>query len=142
MVQRRGQVDLAVEMSGAEFGDARLSRRLRKIVDAVQAAPDRSFPSLFDDGQLEGAYRFFNNEAVTPEAILQPHVDATVARMGRERGALVVHATSTVSFDPDGSRRGLGRVRSTGQAFFAHISLALSGDGTRMPLGVLALSHR
>jgi hypothetical protein len=141
MVQKRRPVDLAAEMSGAEFGDARLSRRLGKIVETVQGAPDRSFPSLFDDGQLEGAYRFFNNEAVTPEGILQPHVAATVARMAAEPVALVVHDTSTMSFDPDGARRGLGRVRSAGQAFFAHVSLALSGDGTRMPLGVVALSH-
>jgi Transposase DNA-binding/Transposase DDE domain len=141
MVQKRRPADLATEMSGAEFGDARLSRRLRKIVEAVQVAPDQSFPALFDDGQLEGAYRFFNNDAVTPGAILQPHVSATVARMAAERVALVVHDTSTMSFDPDGSRQGLGRVRSAGQAFFAHISLALSGEGTRMPLGVVALSH-
>jgi hypothetical protein len=96
---------------------------------------------LFDDGQLEGAYRFFNNRAVTPKGILQPHVAATVARMAAEPVALVVHDTSTMSFDPEGSRRGLGRIRSAGQAFFAHVSLALSGDGTRMPLGVVALSH-
>jgi hypothetical protein len=141
MVQKRRPADLATEMSGAEFGDARLSRRLCKIVEAVQVAPDQSFPLLFDDSQLEGAYRFFNNEAVTPKAILQPHVAATVARMAAERVALVVHDTSTMSFDPDGARRGLGRVRSAGQAFFAHVSLALSGDGTRMPLGVVGLSH-
>lgn len=141
MVQRRGPADLATEMSGAEFGDARLSRRLRRIVEAVQVAPDQSFPSLFDDGQLEGAYRFFNNEAVTPEGILQPHVAATVARIASEPVALVVHDTSTMSFDPEGARRGLGRVRSAGQAFFAHVSLALSGDGTRKPLGAVAFSH-
>jgi len=128
-------------MAGGEFGDARLSRRLGKIVEAVQVAPDQSFPALFDDGQLEGAYRFFNNEAVTPEAILQPHVAATVARMAAVPVALVVHDTSTMSFAPDGARRGLGRVRSAGQAFFAHVSLALSGDGSRLPLGVVALSH-
>src|SRR5260370_37649841 len=141
MVQKRGPADLATEMSGAEFGDARLSRRLRRIVEAVQVAPDQSFPSLFDDGQLEGAYRFFNNEAVTPEGLLEPHVAATVARMANEPVALVVHDTSTMSFDPEGARRGLGRVRSAGQAFFAHVSLALSGDGTRKPLGAVAFSH-
>lgn len=128
-------------MSKGEFGDARLSRRLGRIVEAVQAAPDQSLPSLFDDSGLEGAYRFFNNEAVTPEAILQPHVVATLARMANEAVTLVVHDTSTMSFDPDGARRGLGRVRTAGQAFFAHVSLALSGDGTRLPLGVVASSH-
>jgi hypothetical protein len=141
MVQTRRQADLAAEMSGAEFGDARLSRRLTKIVEAVQTAPDQSFPSLFDDGQLEGTYRFYNNKAVNPDAILAPHVTATVARMADQKVALVVHDTSTMSFDPNGARQGLGRVRSAGQAFFAHVSLALSGDESRTPLGVLALSH-
>lgn len=132
---------LATEMAGADFGDARLSRRLGKIVQAVQQAPDKSFPSMFDDAGLEAAYRFFDNEQVTPERILQPHVAATLGRMADVPVTLVVHDTSTMSFDPEGARRGLGRVRSAGQAFFAHVSLAVSGDGTRMPLGALALSH-
>jgi len=142
MVQAAQPPGLAVEMSKGKFGDARLSKRLGKIVEAVLEGPDRSFPSLFDDTGLEGAYRFFNNDQVTPERILAPHVAATVARMVDQPVTLVVHDTSTMSFDPDGMRQGLGRVRSAGQAFFAHLSLALSGDGSRMPLGVLALSHR
>lgn len=141
MVGTRGRPELVAEMSDAEFGDSRLSKRLGKIVEAIVEAPDRSFPSLFGDTALEGAYRFFNNDAVTPERILEPHVSATLARMADRRVTLVVHDTSTMSFDPDGERQGLGRIRSAGQAFFAHVSLALSGDGDRMPLGVLALSH-
>ncbi|HEY2509319.1 MAG TPA: IS4 family transposase [Polyangiaceae bacterium] len=128
-------------MSGAEFGDARLSARLGRVVEAVMAAPDQSFPSLFDDSGLEAAYRFFNNDRVSSEQILAPHAAATVRRMSEQDVSLVVHDTSTMSFDPDGARRGLGRIRSTGQAFFAHVSLALSGDGGRTPLGVLGLSH-
>jgi hypothetical protein len=140
MVQALKTSALSLEMASGEFGDARLSRRLEKIVGSISAAPDRSFPNLFDDTALEGAYRFFNNERVTSERILEPHVLATRARMAEESVVLVVHDTSTMSFDPNGARRGLGRVRSAGQAFFAHVSLALSGDGSRMPLGVLALS--
>jgi Transposase DNA-binding/Transposase DDE domain len=141
MVQARGRLELAEEMSRADFGDARLNKRLGRIVEAVAKAPDKSFPALFDDTALEGAYRFFNNEQVTPSRILEPHVTATVARMADEPVTLIVHDTSTMTFDPEGSRQGLGRVRSAGQAFFAHVSLALSGDGSRMPLGALALSH-
>jgi hypothetical protein len=139
MVDAARPSGLAAEMCKAEFGDARLSKRLGKIVETMLEAPDKSFPSLFDDTGLEGAYRFFNNDGVTPKRILEPHVAATLARMASEPVTLVVHDTSTMSFDPDGVRQGLGRVRSEGQAFFAHVSLALSGDGTRMPLGVLAL---
>jgi hypothetical protein len=140
MSQGDGRLKLESEMGAADFGDARLSKRLTTIMTALVEGPDKSFPSLFDDAGLEGAYRFFNNDGVTPERILSPHVQATIARMTSETPALIVHDTSTMSFAPDGVRRGLGRVRSAGQAFFAHVSLALSGDGTRMPLGVLALS--
>jgi hypothetical protein len=133
--------ELAREMAGAEFGDRRLSRRLGKIVETVLKAPDMSFPALFDDTGLEGAYRFFNNDEVTPERVLTPHASATVARMAEEPLSLVIHDTSTMSFDPEGARRGLGRVRSAGQAFFAHVSLAVSADGNRLPLGVLGFSH-
>jgi hypothetical protein len=140
MVQALKISSLSLEMATGEFGDARLARRLEKIVGAISTAPDHSFPALFDDTALEGAYRFFNNERVTPERILEPHVLATRARMADESVVLVVHDTSTMSFDPEGARRGLGRIRSAGQAFFAHVSLALSGDGSRMPLGVLGFS--
>lgn len=99
-------------MSGADFGDTRLGKRLGKIIEKMEEAPDKSFPSLFDDTGLEGAYRFFNNDRVTPERILEPHVTATLGRMANEVVTLVVHDTSTMSFDPMGSRRGLGRVRS------------------------------
>ena len=129
MSEADGAVELGAEMGGAEFGDARLAKRLAKIVGTLVEGPGRSFPSIFDDTALEGAYRFFNNGEVTPERILAPHVEATVARMACEATALVVHDTSTMSFDPDGARRGLGRVRSAGQAFFAHVSIALNGDG-------------
>src|SRR5258708_6124951 len=132
---------LELEMSGADFGDARLGKRLGKIVGRMEEAPDKSFPSMFDDTELEGAYRFFNNDEVTPERILEPHVTATLGRMASETVTLVAHDTSTMSFDPEGSRQGLGRVRSSGQAFFAHVSLAMSRNGSRKPLGGLALSH-
>lgn len=140
MPQADDDLNLGREMGAADFGDARLSKRLAKIMSGLVEGPDKSFPSLFDDTALEGAYRFFNNDEVTPKRILSPHVQATIARMADETVALIAHDTSTMSFDPDGARRGLGRVRSAGQAFFAHVSLALSGDGSRMPLGVLALS--
>jgi hypothetical protein len=143
MGQDAGRLELVAEMSGAEFGDARLSKRLGRIVETVQEGPEKSFPSLFDDTGLEATYRFFNNDEVTPARILEPHVTATLARMADQPVALVVHDTSTMSFNSEGKRRGLGRAEGDGsQAFFAHLSLALSGDGSRMPLGVLAFSHR
>lgn len=132
---------LSKEIERADFGDERLRKRAVRLLGAVAAEPDRSFPQVFrDDSQLEAAYRFFNNEAVDPQGLLEPHVTATHERMRSCDVVLAIHDTTTMSFRPDGQRKGLGRVRSSGQAFFAHFSLAVAGDGTREPLGVLGLS--
>ncbi len=126
---------LAKELEAAEFSDARLSRRLARLVEKIAQAPDQSFPKLFDSAELEAAYRFFGNVAVTPEKILAPHINATIGRMRDEATCLVVHDTSTFSFKVDGQRQGLGRLMTEGQGFFGHFSLALTDDGTRRPLG-------
>lgn len=131
---------LAKELGAAPFSDARLGRRLERLVEKIAQAPERSFPKLFEGAELEAVYRFFGNVAVTPEKILAPHVKATVARMGEETSCLVIHDTSTFSFRADGQRQGLGRLKTAGQGFFGHFSLALTDDGARRPLGVLAIS--
>jgi|SRR5271166_3236892 len=132
---------LSGEIEGADFGDERLRRRAVRLLQALAAEPDKSFPQVFrDDSQLEAAYRFFNNDAVDPANLLEPHVAATALRMQSREVVLAVHDTTTMSFRPDGQRQGLGRLRSAGQAFFAHFCLAVAGDGTREPLGVLGLS--
>jgi hypothetical protein len=134
--------DAAAELSGAELGDERLTRRLTRIASAVATAPAGSFPQLAgNDGELEGVYRFFSNERVTAEKILAPHVEATVARVGH-RTALVLHDTTAFTFR-QGKRVGLGHLhRSSRQGksgFFGHFAFATTADDTRTPLGILGL---
>ena len=87
------------EFAGAEFGDRRLSRRILLLAASVADHPERSLPSACeDDGALEAAYLFFNNHAVTPEAILRPHVHATVQRCAEQETVLAVHDTTTLGY--------------------------------------------
>jgi hypothetical protein len=130
---------LEAEMASATLGDPRLARRLGQIVRQLSQRPDMSFPKVFDRGSLEATYRFFGNVAVTPEGILSGHFDATRKRSVEAARVLVVHDSSTMSFRPDGQRRGLGRLMKSGQSFYAHVSLVLKADGTRCPLGIAAL---
>lgn len=118
--------------------DRRLRDRLALMTSRIASNPAMSFPKLFSSAELEGAYRFFGNPVVTPDAILSEHFDGVRGAVASEPDVLVVHDSSTFSFNPDGERRGLGRVRSIGQAFFAHIALVLGDDGTRRPLGLAA----
>jgi hypothetical protein len=110
------------------------------MVEKIAQAPELSLPKLFDLAELEAAYRFFGNQAVTPEKILEPHVNGTLGRMREAGDCLVIHDTTTLSFRVDGKRKGLGRLMSAGQGFFSHVSLAMTDDGTRVPLGVLDIS--
>jgi hypothetical protein len=52
------------EFIGADFGDARLSKRLLKLVERLAVDPAVSFPEACrTDAELEATYRFFGNEA-------------------------------------------------------------------------------
>jgi len=129
-------VDWLEEFGGATFGDTRLSRRVVQLAGRMAKRPDTSFPKALDSSELEAAYRFFNNEKVTPDGILEPHVRATVERAGDDV-CLAVHDTTTFSFRPDGEREGLARDQVGLQTLHAHVTLAVRPD--RAPLGILAL---
>jgi Transposase DNA-binding/Transposase DDE domain len=130
---------LSSEFADVDLGDGRLNRRLGLLADQVAERPGESFPKALDDAELEAAYRFFGNEAVTPEAILAPHFRQTVRRAQAESEILVVHDTTEFEFGGQTKREGLGRLIRPGQGFFGHFSLAMTADGARKPLGLLGL---
>ena len=130
---------LGAELDDAELGDRRLNRRLGSLAERLAEYPGESFPKALDDAGLEGAYRFFGNEKVTPKGILGPHVRQTARRAAELRQVLVIHDTTEFEFSGQSKRRGLGRLIRPGQGFFGHFALATSADGKRKPLGLLAL---
>jgi hypothetical protein len=131
---------VADEFRGSKLGDQRRERRLEGLAAAMARAPSKSFPKALPPAGLEGAYRFFSNPKVTPGAVLGGHVEQTVERMGEAGLSLVLHDSSTISFNSEGHREGL---LATGakQHFVVHCSLAVAADGSRTPLGVVAASY-
>ncbi len=131
---------LSSEIVEADLGDVRLTQRLVLLVDTLADRSSESFPKALDDAQLEGAYRFFGNAKVTPDAILSPHFRQTARRAAAAgRDVLVIHDTTQFEFPGTTPRSGLGRLNRPGQGFFGHFALAISADGTREPLGLLNL---
>lgn len=128
------------EFLNVDLGDERRAKRLLSVVEALAAAPNRSLPEIArDDAELEAIYRLLNNEAVDPRAILVPHFKATARRASEFRRVLVIHDGSAVTYALGGEfRQGLGRLES-GQGFKLMPALALSGDGSNQPLGLLAM---
>jgi hypothetical protein len=129
------------EFEGAELGDRRRTQRLLAVVGELVRDPSLSFPkALSDDAGLEGTYRLLNNPGVLASQILAPHQRATMERCGGLDTVIVAHDTTTFGFEGESTRSGLGPISNgtARQGFFAHVSLAVTTDAERLPLGVLA----
>ena len=106
----------------------------------VASHPNQSFPDLASDAsQLEGTYRLFRNPQVKFAPMLKPHIDNTCKRAGKVKQIIVPHDTTEFIFSGEAPRPGLGMINRGTQGFLAHVSLAISSDGMRNPLGVLAV---
>lgn len=125
------------DFEGAELGDARRSARLLQVVEAVAREPGLGFPRAFESAaELEGFYRFINNDAFDGQAVLKPHRKATLARAEASDDVLVIHDTTTVEYRGEGTREGLGYTTALGrQGFMAHVSLCVSAS-SGLPLGI------
>ena len=134
------------EFADAPLGDVRRAKRLVRIAAAVANCPGASFPkACIEEAALEGAYRFFSNEAVSFEEILQPHYRCSRERaLQASKPVLVVHDTTEVEIPGEGVRVGLGPLRKKKnggpRGFFAHVALAVIQDELRVPLGVVGAS--
>lgn len=131
-------MDIRGEVARAELGDKRLTARLVRLSEQLARAPEQSFPrATITEAALEGTYRFLGNEAVSPAAILQPHIAATTARCAQASLVFVAHDTTEFRFSTE--REGLGRlVGDERNGFLGHFALAVSGKA-RAPLGILGL---
>jgi hypothetical protein len=133
---------VGAELSKAELGDARLVRRLSAIAERAMASPEAGFPQMVtSDAELEGVYRFLSNEKVSAEAILKPHVDATLERARSQGTVLVIHDTTDFKFGGASRGQELGLMIGNAQGFFGHFALAVAPGDARLALGVLGLEH-
>src|SRR5690348_16305081 len=92
--KKRRVPSLADEFADVQLGHEKRNERLRTIAEALCAAPDESFPKQARNAaELQAAYRFFNNDAVESDAILDAHARQTCDRVLQAGLALVVHDT-------------------------------------------------
>ena len=130
---------VSAEFSDVDLGDRRLTARLVQMADAAERAPGCSLPEKAgSSAALEATYRFFGNAKVTPQAVFEGHVRATIRRAEAEPQVLVIHDTTEFRFGGDKHREGLGWINSTHrQGYLAHFSICVSPQGR--PLGSLGL---
>jgi hypothetical protein len=126
------------EFSAAELGDKRLTARLVQLAGVLGEKPQGSLPDASGEpATLKAAYRFFDNEEVTPEGMLASHIEATYRRMASQELVLAVQDTTYLDWTSHPDTEGLGPLASANQqGLLAHSTLAISAE--RVPLGVLA----
>ena len=127
------------EVAAADLHDKRLNKRLIQILSDLADRPVASIPAACG-GHTEtvAAYRFFDNENVTYERVLQPHIEATRQRIGGQEVVLLVQDTTELDLTrPQQQVVGAGPMDSEARrGAYLHLMEAFSVDGT--PLGAVA----
>ena len=126
------------EVSGVHLGDKRLNRRLGRIAQALDSQPNLSIPAATAGrAEMEAAYRFFANENVTPDGILQTHYAKTIERSAQEKKVLLIQDTTELNLTrPNQQVKGAGPMSSVSQfGAFVHPLIAFSTVG--IPLGIV-----
>jgi hypothetical protein len=128
------------EFSGAHLPDQRLVKRFVQIGADFARAPAASLPQASGSWQAaKAAYRFFDNERVSAQLLLEPHQVQTGRRMGAHATVLVVQDTTGLNFADHPATEGLGLVgagRQGALGMWLHSSLAFTPAGAA--LGVVA----
>jgi len=140
------------ELSGCNFKDKRLERRLRTLLMQMASRPGGTIPIACQDwAGTKAAYRFFDNAKVDEAEILEGHFRATLGRMPQgAEPVLVLHDTTEFSYkreDVDAIGRttttftgrdkdGRPRIRTV-CGILMHSSMVVTTDG--LPLGLSAV---
>ena len=126
------------EFARAELGDPRRRERLMRVASALGRRPGASLPEAAngDEGALKGMYRFFDNDCVEHQAILDSHVGATIERLRAVDTVLAVQDSTEVYWTH--GAEGLGALRGgkgNHEGCLVHTTLAMTPE--RVPLGIL-----
>ena len=83
------------EFAGLDLGDTRLNDRLVSIADALAAQPMSPISTACEDwSAVKATYRFFDNENVSSQKILEPHWQRTVERMRAQERVFAIQDTT------------------------------------------------
>lgn len=130
-------VDVGSEFANADLGNAQRTKRLVEVANRMAKRPAASLPKqMIDDAGLEGAYRLLESDSISPQSVLDAHIEMTIARIAEKERVLVLHDTTEFAFPGRERRTGLGYLDAgTRQGFFSHHSFAVGPDGE--PLGTV-----
>ena len=125
------------ELHNLDLGDKRLEKRADRILKAMIKSPQSSIPKACQSwSSTLATYRFFWNEAVSHEALITPHYEATEDRIRQQASPIVLCVQDTTELAFNGQETdGLGRLSYDRQrGMYLHPTLCITPD--RLPLGI------
>ena len=140
-LEAHGQgLDWATEEFGqARLGDARLRERLLELGRDFYAKPQAQIPQACGTrARTKAAYRFFDHERTSMDAILQSHYEATAARAATHPVVLCAQDTTSLNYDAQPAIENLGPIGTRADAWFGlmvHDTMAFTPSG--LPLGLI-----
>lgn len=116
-----------VEFGGAELGDKRRQPRLITVATAVAQNPHGTLPGSFENWhQTKAAYRLLENEDVTYEGVIGPHLNRVRACCREPGEYLLVEDTTDLDFTSHLAAQDVGRIGDDGgRGLYVHSMLAL-----------------
>jgi hypothetical protein len=126
------------EFADAELGDLRRTQRLVQLAHALAQRPGAALPEACGSGaMLKAAYRFFTNDDIVPDDIVQSHIEATYSRLNTVPIVLAVQDTTEANWTNLRVTEGLGPLGHPAcHGLLVHPTLAITPE--RVPLGLLA----
>ena len=123
------------EAAGATFGDKRLDDRFSILLSELGDRPTLSIPAACGGrAEMKAAYRFFDNDKVTFEKVIEPHISQTKQRMTQQKVVLLVQDTTEVDLTrPELEVEGAGELDGPRRGVLLHVMHAFASDG--LPLG-------
>ena len=125
------------EFETLDLGDARRNRRAVMIVEQLARIAESTPDACLDNAALAASYRFANNSAISPDAILDAHNKAAIARSAQLPTVVLAQDTTIIDLTkPKQQVKGAGPLESNEKCgFFLHPLYAISEQG--IPVGIV-----
>jgi transposase-like protein/transposase Tn5 family protein len=127
------------ELRTLDLPDDRLNDRFRVLLERLGTKPTPSIPAACHGwAETQAAYRFFDNDRVTDQRLLQPHFDATLERIRQQPVVLLAQDTTELELTRPVERVGGPLGDEDHWGVHTHVMLAVTPE--RLALGLVS-SH-
>jgi hypothetical protein len=125
------------ELATVDLGDERLDARFESLWSALGKRPNLSIPAACRGrAEMKAAYRFFDNDKVNFDKVLQPHIDRSLERVAEQKVALLVQDTTEADLTrPEQQVAGVGTLDGSRHGLLLHLMQAFTPEG--VPLGTV-----